>query len=199
MSTARLRVLLETITAASAGLRRELELPGGAAHPADLAGGRESERPAAADVLALLRRGRSADDPAVLDDVLAVPGLHLIIDGYNITKLGYPTLTLEDQRTRLVTGLTGLAARASGAELTCVFDATAAVVRPLKVTPRGLRVLFSAVGELADQLIVRLVEAEPAGRPVVVVTNDSEVIAGAGRAGAAALPSAALLARLERA
>jgi predicted RNA-binding protein with PIN domain len=199
MSTSRLRVLLETITAASAGLRHELELPGAAVHPADLTVGRDAERPAPADVLATVRRGRSDEDPAVLDDVLGVPGMHLIVDGYNVTKLGYPTLSLEDQRTRLVSALTGLAARASGAELTCVFDATAAFVRPPKATPRGLRVLFSAVGELADQLIVRLVQAEPAGRPVVVVTNDREVIAAAGRAGAAALPSAALLARLERA
>jgi predicted RNA-binding protein with PIN domain len=196
---ARLRVLLETITAAATGLRHQLELPGAAAHPADLVAGQPVARHLPADLVTALRRGRSADDPAVLDDVLGVPGLHLIVDGYNVTKLGYPTLALEDQRIRLVSGLAGLAARASGVELTCVFDGTAALVRPPQAAPRGLRVLFSAVGELADHLIVRLAEAEPPGRPVVVVTNDREVVTAAARSGAAALPSAALLGRLDRA
>ena len=201
ISTARVRVLLEAMTAAAAGLRRELDLPGGMARPADLAAGPEPDaghEPGA--LLAALRRGRGAEDPAIIDDLLAVPGLHLIIDGYNVTKLGYPALTLEDQRIRLTAALGGLAARTPGAELTCVFDATQAIVRPAAgATPRGLRVLYSAHGELADQLIVRLAEAEPPGRAVVVVTNDRGVIAGAARAGADAVASRALLARLERA
>ena len=42
---------------------------------------------------------------------------------------------------------------------------------------RGVRVLF-AVGEIADDLIRRLVHAEPPGRVLVVVTSDQEVVAG---------------------
>ena len=61
-----------------------------------------------------------------------------------------------------------------------------------------MRVLFSAVGELADQLIVRLAAAEPEGRPVVVVTNDREVVDALRPLGAEALPSGALVGRLER-
>ena len=199
--TARLRVLLETVTAASAGLRRELDLPPVSTRPADLVatelGSDEPED--LSGLLAGLRRGRSGDDPALVDEVLAVPGVHVIIDGYNVTKLGYGSLTLEDQRSRLVSGLAGIAARTPGAELTCVFDATAATARPLALgAPRGVRVLFSAAGELADQLIVRLAEAEPPGRPVVVVTNDREVAEAVRRAGGEALPSGALLGRLER-
>jgi predicted RNA-binding protein with PIN domain len=136
----------------------------------------------------------------LVDEVLAVPGVHLIVDGYNVTKLGYPALTLEDQRARLIGGLGALAARSGGAEVTCVFDATASPGRTIVTgSPRGIRVLFSAWGELADQLIVRLAAAEPAGRPVVVVTNDREVIDAVRRGGAETLPSAALLGRLERA
>ncbi len=200
--TARLRVLLETVTGAVAGLRRELDLPVGAVRPADgvaedLAG--DTDPTMQPGLLPMLRRGRPADDPALVDDVLAVPGMHLVVDGYNVTKLGYPTITLEDQRGRLISGLAGLVARSPGAEVTCVFDATAATNRPVAAgSPRGLRVLFSATGELADQLIVRLVAAEPTGRPVVVITNDREVVEAVRRAGGESLGSAALLGRLER-
>src|SRR6185437_13350539 len=119
------------------------------------------------------------------------------VDGYNVTKLGYAALTLEDQRSRLLAGLGALAARA--AEITCVFDATSASSRPVAAgAPRGVRVLFSAAGELADELIVRLAAAEPEGRPVVVVTNDREVIEAVRPLGGGALPSGALLGRLQR-
>ncbi len=198
---ARLRVLLDTVTAGAAGLRRELGLPAAVVRPADLVADGEGPSPGSglAETLAALRRGRPGDDPAMVDEVLAVPGIHLIVDGYNVTKLGYAALTLEDQRSRILAGLGGLAARATGAELTCVFDATSAASRPVAAgAPRGVRVLFSAFGELADQLIVRLAAAEPEGRPVVVVTNDREVVEAVRRLGAEALPSAALLRRLER-
>ncbi len=199
--TARLRVLLDTVTAAATGLRRELDLPGGAARPSELVAADQQGASGAegGSLLATLRRGRPATDPSVVDDVLTVPGIHVIVDGYNVTKLGYPTLTLEEQRGRLLSGLGTLAARASGAELTCVFDATTANARPAAVAaPRGVRVLFSAVGELADELIVRLAGGEPDGRPLVVVTNDREVIAAVSRAGGESLPSEALIRRLER-
>ena len=62
--------------------------------------------------------------------------------------------------------------------------------------PRGVRVLFSAPDELADDLIRRLVAAEPEGRPLVVVTSDQEVVTDVRRAGAWTVPSAVLLARL---
>jgi predicted RNA-binding protein with PIN domain len=198
---ARLRVLLDTVTAGAAGLRRELDLPAAVVRPADLVAEGESrgETSGLGETLAALRRGRAGDDPALVDEILAVPGIHLIVDGYNVTKLGYASLTLEDQRSRLLIGLGALAARSSGAELTCVFDATAASARPVAAgAPRGVRVLYSALGELADQLIVRLAAAEPEGRPVVVVTNDREVVEAVRRSGAEALPSAALLGRLDR-
>ena len=133
MQAARLRVLLDTVTAGAAGLRRELDLPAAVVRPVDLVADGEptSESAGLAGTLAALRRGRAGDDPALVDEILAVPGIHLIVDGYNVTKLGYPTLTLEDQRSRLLSGLGALAARSTGAELTCVFDATAASARPV--------------------------------------------------------------------
>ena len=53
-----------------------------------------------------------------------------------------------------------------------------------------MRVLFSAADEIADDLIRRLVAAEPPGRPVVVVTSDRQVVTDVSRAGAWTVPSA---------
>ncbi len=81
-----------------------------------------------------------------------------------------------------------------------MFDATAVTARPVGVTaPRGVRVVFSRSGQLADEEIIRLVRAEPAGRPMVVVTSDREVADTSRLSGARPIPSAALIARLERA
>jgi predicted RNA-binding protein with PIN domain len=200
--TVRLRVLLDTVLSATSGLKRELDLDVVVDRPADtVAGVEDGTNSVPNDPLASVfaARGGQVAAPALVDAVLSAPGVHVLVDGYNVTKTGYPELSLEAQRNRLLNGLGGLAARHPGAELTCVFDGTAAVSRPTAVpVPRGVRVLFSAVGELADDLLVRLVRAEPVGRPLTVVTNDQEVSTAVREAGARVLPSEALLARLER-
>jgi predicted RNA-binding protein with PIN domain len=61
-----------------------------------------------------------------------------------------------------------------------------------------VRVLFSKSGETADELIRRLVRAEPPGRPVVVVSADREVADGVAKAGARPVASTLLLNRLAR-
>jgi len=197
LDDARLRVLLDTLMGAANGMRRELGLPSSVQRPADLCA--PTDGPARDPFSAVGVRGRPEDDPTVIDQVLAIPGVHLIIDGYNVTKRGYGALPLQAQRVRLLSGLGPLAGRAPEAEITVVFDATAVASRPVGVTaPRGVRVLFSRLGELADEEIVRLVRAEPFGRPIVVVTSDREVADTCAADGARAVPSAALLARLER-
>jgi predicted RNA-binding protein with PIN domain len=60
------------------------------------------------------------------------------------------------------------------------------------VAPRGVRVLFSQ-DEIADDLIRRLVAAEPVGRPILVVTSDQEIVADVSRAGAWTVASVVLL------
>lgn len=114
----RLRLLLDTVLESAQGLRRELALPPAAAHPADLVDAVEPGRMSPKDVAA---RALSDMDPALLDQLLALPQAHLVVDGYNVTKTGYPTMPLEKQRLRLLGGLAMLAAQ-SGAEMTCVFD-----------------------------------------------------------------------------
>ncbi len=191
---ARIRVLLDALQDAAAGLRNELALPATISRPADSV---SAVRPGRPGVRAVPARALDDDDPVLLDQLLAIPRLHLIVDGYNVTKTGYPSLTLVDQRSRLLTGLGGLAVQ-SRVEITCVFDG-AELDGPVQVqAPRGVRVLFSAPGEIADDLIRRLVRAEPPGRAMAVVSSDREVAESVRRMGARPLPSSLLLRRLGR-
>ncbi|MFJ6213874.1 NYN domain-containing protein [Streptomyces sp. NPDC092296] len=190
----RLRLLLDTVLNAAQGLQRELALPVARIRPADLV---EAVAPGAASPHDVARRALAEDDPALLDQLLALPQVHLLVDGYNVTKTGYPMLPLEQQRIRLLGGLSMLAAQ-SGAEVTCVFDGQDLDTPVIMAPPRGVRVRFSRTGQTADELIRQLVRAEPVGRPVVVVSSDREVADGVRRAGARPVSSALLLKRLVR-
>jgi predicted RNA-binding protein with PIN domain len=189
---ARLRILLDALTDTAKGLRAELDLPAIVARPADsVAGGEPTGH------RAVTGRGLAEDDPALLDRLLTLPQVHLIVDGYNVTKSGYGDLPLVDQRRRLLSGLAGLHAQ-TRAEITCVFDG-ARLDGPVAVTtPRGVRVMFSEPGQTADELVGRLVRAEPRGRAIVVISSDREVAESVRRAGARPAPSALLLRRLGR-
>ncbi|WP_034621776.1 NYN domain-containing protein [Cellulomonas sp. URHE0023] len=191
LADARVRLLLDTIVDAASGLRSELALPPAGERPADLVG------PAAGSPVPARpgSRGRTVDDPALLDELLRQPWAHLLVDGYNVSKSGFGDLTLAEQRRRLVEGLGGVAAR-TGAEVTVCFDGQEGQ-GATGVQARGVRVLF-AVGEIADDLIRRLVHAEPPGRVLVVVTSDQEVVRDVEAAGAWVVPSSTLVARLQR-
>jgi predicted RNA-binding protein with PIN domain len=191
---ARLRVLLDALTDAAKGLRDEIALPAGITRPADSVGAVTPPRPGHRT---LPGRALADSDPALLDQLLTLPQVHLIIDGYNVTKTGYGDLPLADQRARLVAGLGVLHAQTK-AEVTAVFDG-AELDAPVAVqAPRGVRVLFSAPGHTADDLIGQLVRAEPSGRAVVVISSDQEVCDSARRADARPAPASLLLRRLSR-
>ena len=185
LDDARLRLLIDTLADAAAGIRRELSLPASTMLPADaVAGG-------------LTRSGtgaRALSDAAGLMRALALPRVHLIIDGYNVTKTGYADLPLAAQRRRLVQALAALAGRLD-AEITVAFDGSDGVAVQMP-SPRGVRVLFSRSGQIADDLIRELVAAEPSGRALVVVTSDQAIVTDMRRAGAWTAPSAVLLAAL---
>lgn len=186
--TLRARLLLDTLLEAGRGLQRELAIPAVAGSPAD---------GVAADLAHEGSRGSSAhgslapDDPVLLDALLAMPRCHLVVDGYNVTKSHWPDLPLDRQRDRLVSALSPVAARTS-AEVTVVFDAAETRERPPVSRPRNVRVLFSPVGVIADDIIRDLVAAEPTGRPVVVVSSDRELAHDVARSGARVVSSAAL-------
>ncbi|WP_217165715.1 NYN domain-containing protein [Streptomyces sp. AC512_CC834] len=188
----RVRLLLDTLLDATQGLRRELALPPVSVRPAETVDAVEPGRMTPKDIAA---RALSENDPAILDQLLALPQAHLVVDGYNVTKTGYPQMPLEKQRLRLLGQLSQLAAQ-TGAEMTCVFDGAELVAPVLLAPPRGVRVLFSKPGVTADELIRQLVRAEPPGRPVIVVSTDREVADGVARAGARPVASVVLLKRL---
>jgi predicted RNA-binding protein with PIN domain len=183
----RLDLLIGTIDGAIDGLRRELSLgAGGQRRPADTVLGASAG----------LAEGGRVQDVVALDRLLLLPNVHLIVDGYNITKTGYPELSLADQRDRLGNQLSALAAR-TGAEVTVVFDGAGVLSVPA-ASPRGVRVLFSDRGVLADDVIRSLVAAEPPGRPMVVATSDRAVADSVRRRGARAAPASVLVSRLGR-
>jgi predicted RNA-binding protein with PIN domain len=192
--TLRARLLLDTLLQTAQGLRRELALPAVSSTPADLVEAHIAEEGTRASSG---HGSLTSDDPAMLDQLLALPRVHLIIDGYNVTKSAWPETSLERQRDRLLGGLAPLTAR-SGAEVTVVFDASEIRARPLVNRPRGVRVLYSPEGVIADDVIRELVDAEPQGRPVVVVSSDQAVARDVRRAGAHVAAASALSRLLAR-
>lgn len=168
---ARLSLLVDTLVTAASGLRRELALPVSSLRPADTVPAATETPTAPAD----LRRGRIAADPEVVVEVLNVPGTHLVVDGYNITKTAWPDSPLDGARTRLVQALGALGSR-TGAEITCVFDGAAVAAATSAPAARGVRVLFSPADQIADDVIRDIVGAEPEGRPVVVASSDQDLV-----------------------
>jgi predicted RNA-binding protein with PIN domain len=118
----------------------------------------------------------------------------VLVDGYNVAKLGWPSRTLEAQRTQLLDGLENLARR-FGSDLTVVFDG-ASVVGAHTTRRRLVRVVWSPEGVIADDVIRDEVRRLPTGRGVVVVTDDAEIVADVRALGANVVPSNALLAVL---
>lgn len=191
----RARLLVETLVDAATGLQRELGLPPVDRLPADTVSADEGE---SGSRISTGRGSLPADDPTLLEELLRLPRAHLIVDGYNLTMRSWPDLPLERQRDRLVTGAAALAARTQ-AEVTVVFDAAETRDRPRVVPPRGVRVRFSPYGVIADDVIRDLVVAEPAGRAVVVATNDQAVVRDVAAAGFNVTPTDAVESLLKRA
>ncbi|MGX1269475.1 ElaB/YqjD/DUF883 family membrane-anchored ribosome-binding protein [Streptomyces phaeoluteigriseus] len=129
----RVRLLLDTLLESAQGLRRELALPPVSVRPAETVDAVEPGRMTPKDIAA---RALSENDPAILDQLLALPQAHLVVDGYNVTKTGYPQMPLEKQRLRLLGQLSALAAQ-TGAEVTCVFDGAELVAPVLLAPPRA--------------------------------------------------------------
>ena len=180
----RVELLLDTVERAGLGLRREWQLTVGGPDPAD-----RVAASLAAPVAPL------TGDTTTLNGLLALPHAHLIVDGYNVTKTGYQQLTLAEQRDRLVRELAAVVTRTS-TEITVVFDGAAVVVPQARF--RGVRVLYSPAGVSADDVIRRLVAAEPVGRVLLVVTADREIIQSVVRSGARSVSPTLLLSAIQQ-
>ncbi|GAB3082459.1 NYN domain-containing protein [Nocardioides zeae] len=195
-ATMRTRLLLETLVASAQGLQRELGLP---AAPQTATPGERHE----SSLVATGTRTTSAagalgsGSPALLEQLIGMPRARLIVDGYNVTKQTWGGSSLEVQRMRLVNGIAPVVAR-SGAETTVVFDAASSPTRPVITAPRGVRVAFSPEHVIADDVIRDLVNLEPTGRMVVVVTSDQALARDVRRAGATVMDAVALAGLLTR-
>jgi len=187
--TMRLRLLLDTVVDAAAGLRRELALAPSDLSPADTV---RAVEPAHAAPIDTVGRGLLNDDPALLRRLLELPRVHLIVDGYNVSKSAWPSSPLDQQRARLTSRIAALVAP-KRVETTVVFDGAELLDRPSVTAPRGIRVRFSPAGVIADDLIRELVSSEPLGRPVVVVTSDRELAESVAERGARSVTSSALI------
>ncbi|MEZ5216340.1 MAG: NYN domain-containing protein [Ilumatobacteraceae bacterium] len=204
-----LRDLAAALDATSGALRPRLEsdespnrLDDGLRHWADAVQGTRPLRPGQPGAVRRSepRRDRRAalpmpggvfeDSVEGADHLLRQTGAMVIVDGYNVAKLGWPNLTLEHQRDAAVSALEDLTRRA-GTRIVVIFDGSD-VVR--SVRRRSLvRVRFSTPGETADDAIRRLVDDLDPGVAVVVVTNDQEIVRDVRRAGANVVSSDHLL------
>jgi predicted RNA-binding protein with PIN domain len=139
--------------------------------------------------------GRPGDDPETLAEWLEAPGVHLLIDGYNVTLAegGFGGLELETQRARLVQEVARLVRR-KGAEATVVFDGSEiAPGTARRHRSRYVRVEYSRPPRSADDHLVGVLQDLPT-HPVIVVTNDRELQGRARRHGATIATSGQLLA-----
>jgi predicted RNA-binding protein with PIN domain len=105
--------------------------------------------------------------------LLRTLGVVVLVDGYNVAMLGWPELSLEDQRGRLLDAVDGLARR-FGTEFVVVIDG-ADVVGAHTDRRRLARVRYSPAGVTADDVIREEVAGLDLARHVVVVTNDAEI------------------------
>lgn len=130
--------------------------------------------PAARRRRALPLPGGVAGDSEAATEYLVRSGASVLIDGYNVAKLGWPALELEMQRQVLLDAVENVARR-YGSDLTVVFDG-AGVIGASSDQRRLVRVVFSPEGVIADDVIRSEVARLPATRHVVVVTNDKAVV-----------------------
>ncbi|NNE12623.1 MAG: RNA-binding protein, partial [Ilumatobacter sp.] len=133
-------------------------------------------------------------DSEAATEYLLRSGGSVLVDGYNVAKLGWPGLELERQRAVLLDALENLVRRL-GCDLTVVFDG-ADVVGATADRRRVVRVVYSPAGVLADDVIRDEVDRLPAARPVVVVTNDRQIVTDVRAKGANTLSSDQLLTQL---
>jgi predicted RNA-binding protein with PIN domain len=137
--------------------------------------------------------GMVADSSPGLDAMLRTTGVTLVVDGYNVAKRAWPDATPGDQRERLALALAALHTR-TGCSSIVVFDGDAAGGASVPVLRRrGLRVLFSAAGEEADDVVVREVARLPKRVPVVVASSDAWVREHAEQEGAVVVGAGTLL------
>jgi predicted RNA-binding protein with PIN domain len=137
-----------------------------------------------------------ASSVAVTEHLLRATGAVVLIDGYNVAKLGWPSLELAVQRELLVAAAEDVAKR-WGVDITVVFDG-ATVTGASTPVRRLVRVTFSPAGVSADDVLRAEVAGLDPQRPVVVVTSDQQVVTDVRADGANTIASDQFLAVARR-
>ena len=118
--------------------------------------------------------------------------MHLIIDGYNLLLVGRSQIRLNSigllaERDRLVEQLARYR-QAKPCEITVVFDGWhGGSSEEKKERKKGIELIFSKLGEKADEVIKRLIKGRGSG--ATVITSDREILNYANRLAAAVIPS----------
>lgn len=140
--------------------------------------------------------GRLESDVETVDYLVRLPGLTVVVDGYNVSHEIWPELLLEEQRVRLLASLENLVAR-TNARVRLVFDA-AEGTPGWRIERRLVQVEFSPEGVIADDHIRHIVRSMPPDHKVLVVSTDRALTASVRSLGANTVASAAFATYLLR-
>ncbi len=125
--------------------------------------------------------------------------IHILIDGYNLIRQSKELSRIDRQdltqgREALVDRLAAYR-RVKPHRITVVFDGLGAPeLAPLRDQMKGIRIVFSRGGELADNVIVRMARQER--EQAMVVTSDQAVARAAEACGAAVIDALEFEARM---
>ena len=126
--------------------------------------------------------------------------MHLIIDGYNLLHVNRSlirlnAIQLQWERDRLIDQLSAYQ-KLKPCEITVVFDGWQGGWNTEKrERKKGIELIYSKLGEKADEVIKRLVKGEGSG--TIVITSDREVTRFAERMEVAVIPSEQFQEKLE--
>jgi predicted RNA-binding protein with PIN domain len=126
--------------------------------------------------------------------------MHLIIDGYNLLHVNRSLINLNStqlqwERERLIDRLS-IYQRRKSCGVTVVFDGwQEGWSTETREKKKGIEVLFSKLGEKADEVIKRLVKEKGSG--TIVITSDRDVGRFAQRLDIAVIPSEEFREKLE--
>ncbi len=144
-----------------------------------------------------LLRGVVDDSADGLRALIDLPDVRVLVDGYNVSMLGWPMLDLEQQRARLVAAI-ATAIGPGGPVVDVVFDGDDHATAPRTSTSPTVRVTWSPSGVTADDVIVDTARSIDPDVVVVVVTDDREVRDRAARCGCNVVGSRSLIDWLDR-
>jgi hypothetical protein len=126
--------------------------------------------------------------------------MHLIIDGYNLLHIAHSLTRLDStqlrqERDRLINQLSAYQ-KLKPSAITLVFDGwLGGWTTEQREVKRGIEVIYSRLGEKADEVIKRLVRET--GSAAIVITSDRDISKFAERMDAAVIPSEQFQERLE--